>query len=116
MGRRQAPAFCRGGHVLGGRQPWAGHRVAPATWPTREHLDDARGKADQDPRLPGAVVGAQCIENQPAAPGAERGADLMRDEGDAEQRRHVAGAEHLGDQSADERRAAEPQHPHRRSK
>ncbi len=102
------------GHVLGDRQPWAWHRVAPATRPAREDSDDPGGEADQDPGLPGAVVGTQRIENQPAAPGAEGGADLVHHEGEAEQRRHVARAEHFRDQPADERRHAEPQHAHRR--
>jgi hypothetical protein len=36
-----------------------------------DDLDDPGAEADQHPQLPGAVIGAECIEDQPAAPRAE---------------------------------------------
>ena len=43
-----------------------------------EDLHDPCGKPDQDARLPGPVVGAGHVENEPAAKGAERRADLVQ--------------------------------------
>ena len=33
-----------------------------------DDLDDPGAEADQHAQLPGAVIGAECIEDQPAAP------------------------------------------------
>ena len=49
-----------------------------------DDLDDPGAEADQHAQLPGAVIGAEYIEDQPAAPRAERRSDLVHDESDAE--------------------------------
>ncbi len=38
--------------------------------------------------------------------------DLVGDEGNPQQGRHVARPEHFGDEAADQRNDAKPQHPH----
>ena len=73
-----------------------------------EDLHDTCGKPDQDPSLPRPVVGAGHVENEPAAKRAERRADLVQDKRNAEQGRHVAGAEHLGDEAARSPEIAQP--------
>ena len=82
--------------------------TAPARRSTGEDLDDAGAKADQHAGLPGAVIGSRHVEDKPATPGPQRRSDLMRHESEAEQGRHIAGAEHLGDEAADQRRHTEP--------
>ena len=83
---------------LGRREARLGGGVEAAGRAARDDLHHAGSEADEDADLPGAVVGTGEVEDQPAA---ERRPDLVHYKRDAEQRRHVAGAEHLGDEAAD---------------
>ena len=51
----------------------------PASLARAAHQDlhDAGAQADQDPDLPGTVIGPGCIKDQPAAPGARRRSNLI---------------------------------------
>ena len=77
--------------------------AAPLCRAAGKDLDDAGPEPDQHTNLPGAIIRSCRIEDQAAPPSTERRADLVHDESDPEQGRHIAGAEHLGDETADQR-------------
>ena len=97
--RRQAVAACSACMRAVGRS-FISSCMVPATRPI-EHAD-----------LPGEVVGAHQIKEIAAAPGAEEGAGLMAEEGDAGQGREEAQAEELHDQPVDQRDDAQPERAH----
>jgi hypothetical protein len=86
---------------LGRREARLGGGVGAAGRAAGDDLHHAGSEADQDADLPGAVVGTGEVEDQPAAERTDPRPDLVHYKRDAEQRRHVAGAEHLGDEAAD---------------
>src|SRR6185437_13321908 len=82
------------------------HAAAPPVRAARDDLHQPCQHPHCHSDLPGAIVVSHRVVNQPAPPGAEERASLVHHERDAEQGRHVAGAEHLGDQPAGQRHHA----------
>src|SRR5262245_523358 len=75
---------------------------------------DQRGEyaeADRDP--PDQVIVALDVVEPPSAPAAEEAAELMAEEHDAPQHRHVSGAEDVADEPAGQRDGAQPQETER---
>src|SRR5262245_22359110 len=76
---------------------------------------DQRGEyaeADRDP--PDQVIVALDVVEPPGAPAAEEAAELMTEEHDAPEHRHVGGTEHVADEPAGEWDGTEPQEAERR--
>src|SRR5579875_3328682 len=75
-------------------------------------IDDGRRDAERDGQPPDHVIGARAIKQEAAEPYAEKSSDLMTEEGETEQGRHPARAEHQGNQRRGRRHGREPQQTH----
>ena len=77
----------------------------PPRRPAGHHLDDPCHEPDRRADLPRVVVGAGQVEDQSAAPSAERRAELVHHERHAKQRREITRAERIGNDAADQEEA-----------
>src|ERR1051326_5993084 len=98
-----APSHDQLGGFLSRPQLRFASRLVGAHRAASDDLYDAGSKPHQDANLPSVVIGPGDIQDDAAAPRSQRSTDLMHDEGDAEERCHLAGTKHLGDHAAQER-------------
>ena len=75
-------------------------------------MHQRRENAKRDAEPPYDVIRAGPLVKHAAEPHADEGADLMGEEHEAEQGRHVAHAEHQRDEAGGERHRGEPEHAH----
>src|ERR1700674_5127039 len=88
---------------LRGGGDWAHHRPLDDG-----QVDERRQEAERHRQPPYQIVGAGALEHDAAEPDADEAADLVAEEGEAEQHGEPAGAEHHRDQTRGRRHSGKP--------
>src|SRR5262245_34304111 len=91
--RRFTPAFMAR-HSPGRKRSRGNRRGANRRFFDDPQVEYARNDAERDRQPPDQVIRARTLEQHTAKPHAEEAADLMAEEGKAEQRRHPSRTEH----------------------
>src|ERR1700674_3163868 len=91
---------------LRGGGDWARHRPLDDG-----QVDERRQEAERHRQPPYQIVGAGALEHDAAEPDADEAADLVAEEGEAEQHGEPTRAEHYRDQARSRRHRGKPREP-----